>query len=167
MKTVFACTILTLAFSLHAAQLPPADSFRLTVEEVVQSSACRVVIMKIEARSAEMVTVLYEQGGHASVGLTHTRKGEAREGSLTLVSMLGEISTVCHTVTVVRAGGAQASKPASYNLKRGTELASVVALSVTSGVYKVDRPLVIGERNGEAMRLVVGNWNWDRLSQNE
>ena len=53
--TLLVCTILAVAFSSSAATLPPADSFRLTVEEVVQSSGCRVVNMKITTRAAEMM----------------------------------------------------------------------------------------------------------------
>ncbi len=165
MKTLFPCTILALAFNIGAAELPPVDSFRLTIEEVVQSSACRVINLQIEARSAEMVAVRWDQGAGGSVGLADSKKGNARGGTVTLASMLGQCNTVCHTVTVLRAGGAQASNPLSFDVGQGTELASVVVVSITNGVYKLDRPLVIGTRNGETMKLVVGSWNSEQVSR--
>ena len=159
--TLLVCTILAVAFSSSAATLPPADSFRLTVEEVVQSSGCRVVNMKITTRAAEMMQMSWDNGARMSSGLSSVLKGKAREGTVVLASMFGEGFTACHTTTTVQSS----ILPVSYDLAPGTKLESVVSLSVTNGIYKLDRPLVVGTRNGETMRLVVGKW--DQVSQSK
>ncbi len=159
--TLLICTILAVAFSSRAAPLPPADSFRLTVEEVVQSSGCRVVNIKITTRAAEMMQMSWDNGVRMSSNLSPAFKGKAREGTVVLASMLGEGFTVCHTSTTVQSS----ILPVSYDLAPGMKFESVVSLSVTNGIYKLDRPLVVGTRNGETMRLVVGKWN--QVSQNK
>ena len=162
MKTILLlCSALVLALDTQAAPLPAADSFRLTVEEVVQSSACRVVNLKIEARSAEMMEMSWEHGARMGVGLAPTLKGKGREGTVMLASMLGEGSSVCHTTTMLygRPDGSQTTSPVSYDLAPNSKLESVVSVTATNGLYKLDRPLVIGTHNGETMRLVVGSWN--------
>jgi hypothetical protein len=95
-------------------------------------------------------------------------KGKGREGTLALASMLCESNSFCHVTTLLESrpgGGASASGHGSYELASGAKLASVVSVTVTNGLYKLDRLLVIGKRNGEAMRLVVGSWNWEQVSQ--
>jgi RNA polymerase sigma factor (sigma-70 family) len=141
--------------------LPPTDSFRLTVDEVVQSSDCRIVNLKIEALSAEMMEMQWQNGATGGVGLAPAIKGNGREGTVVLASMLCESKPICHTTTVLqgRVGGSHTSAPVSYDLAPDTKLESVVSVTVTNGVYKLDRPLVIGSRKGETMRLVVGSWN--------
>ena len=159
--TLLACTILAVAWSAPAASLPPANSFRVTVEEVVQSSHCRVVTLKIEARSAEMMAIRWGNDGAAELALDPAPKGKGREGSVILASMQGERSSVCHTSTVLqgRGGGSQTSAHGTYNISAGAKLESVISLSVTNGLYKLNQPLVIGTLNGKAMRLTVGSWN--------
>jgi hypothetical protein len=159
--TLLACTVLALTWSLPAASLPPADSFRVTVEEVIQSIHCRVVTMKIEARSAEMMAIRCENDGGAELALDPTLKGKGREGTVILASMQGERSSVCHTTTVLqgRAGGSQTSAHGTYDLPAGAKLESVIFLSVRNGLYKLNHPLVIGTRNGKTIRLTVGSWN--------
>jgi hypothetical protein len=169
MKTIpLSCTILALAFGLGAAPLPPQGLFRLTVEELVQSDYCRVIKLKLEARpNAEMLALRSEGGFGGSVILGLTPKGKTREGSVTLASMLCESNSACHVTTLLESfSGAAMSGSAighgSYELAPGATLASVVAVTVTNGLYSLDRPLVIGKRNGETMRLVVGDWNWEQ-----
>ena len=153
--TLLACTILAVALISRAATLPPADSFRLTVEEAVQSSGCRVINLKITTRSAEMMQMSWDNGARMSSGLSPAFKGKAREGRVVLASMFGEGFTVCHTTTTVQSS----ILPVSYDLAPGTKLESVISVSVTNGIYKLDRPVVVGTRNGETMRLAVGRWN--------
>ena len=166
MKTLSVCSIVALAFSLHAAQLPPTNSFRLSVVEVVNGPGCRVMNLKIETRSAEMVEMRWERGAGGSVGLVPSRNGKCLEGTVMLASMLGEGDVVCHTVTALYGRpGTHARSPVSFDIKAGTDLASVFEITITNGVYRLDRPLVVGKRNGETMRLVVGSWNWQQVSQ--
>jgi hypothetical protein len=163
------CTILALAASLDAAPLPPDTSFRLTVEKVVQSDFCQVVRLKVEARStAEMMEMRCEDGSGGSVLLAPTSKGKGREGTLTLVSMRCESNSACHVTTLLEnrpGGGASASGHGSYQLAPNATLDSVVVVAVTNGNYKLNQPVVIGKRNGQAMRLVVGSWNGEQASQ--
>ena len=167
MKTIFVWSILALAFSLHAAQLPPEDSFRLSVVEVVNGGGCRVLHLTIEARSAEMLEMHYEHGGVGSIALYPMSKGMTRKGTVMLASMRGS-DIACHTVVSLSCDsgpGSYVSSPASFDIERRTDFASVFEITITNGVYRLDRPLVIGKRNGEAMRLVVGSWNWEQGSQ--
>jgi hypothetical protein len=162
------CIILVVSCGLHAAPLPPADSFRLTVEELVESSVCRVVQLKVEARpTAEMLQMLGEPGygGGSGINLTPTLKGKARETKVIVASMLGDTNSVCHVATLIQSGvGSRTTERRSYNLAPETELKSVVVLTVTNGLYKLNQPLEIGTRNGQPMRLVVGNWNWEQTA---
>jgi hypothetical protein len=165
--TVLTCIILALVFRAGAAPLPPEGSFRLTVEKVVQSDYCRVVRLKVEARpKTEMMELRFENGGGGSVILAATPKGKTREGTMTLASMRCESDSTCHVTTLLESrpgGGTSANGHGSYELAPGAKLESVVAVTVTNGFYKLDRPLVIGKRHGEAMRLVVGSWNWEQV----
>jgi hypothetical protein len=164
MKTISVWSILALAFSVHAAQLSPDDSFRLSAVEVVNGGGCRVLHLTIEARSAEMMEMHYEHGGVGSIALDPSTKGKIRKGTVMLASMLG--SDVCHTVvSLYSSPGSYVSSPASFDIERDTDLASVFEITITNGVYRLDRPLVIGKRNGKTMRLVVGSWNWEQASQ--
>jgi hypothetical protein len=139
------------------APLPPADSFRLTVEEVVRSSACNVLALKVEVRSAEMLALRWGNGG----GGGSTILNQGREGSIVFASMLAEGDSLCHTVTVIQSsvGGSHVTARMSYTLAPDEKLESVFSLIVTNGVYKLDRPLTIGSRKGESMQLVVGRWS--------
>src|SRR6185436_21057543 len=117
--TLLVCTILAFTFSLHAAPLPPDGSFRLIVEQVVQSDYCRVVRLKVEARSvAEMVAVRCEDGSSGSVILAPMLKGKGREGTLTLASMLCESNSACHVTTLLesRPGETSSTGHGTYEL---------------------------------------------------
>ena len=108
MKTTrLVCLIFGVSFASHAAPLPPADSFRLTVEELVESSVCRVVQLKIEARpTAEMLEILHEpENGGSSIILAPTLKGKGCESKVVLASMLGDSNSVCHVATLTQSGG--------------------------------------------------------------
>ena len=168
MKTTrLVCLIFGVSFASHAAPLPPADSFRLTVEELVESSVCRVVQLKIEARpTAEMLEILHEpENGGSSIILAPTLKGKGRESKVVLASMLGDSNSVCHVATLTQSGeGTRTETRRSYDLAPDTELKSVVVLTATNGLYKLNQPLLIGTCNGVPMRLVVGSWNWEQPS---
>ena len=144
----------------------------LTVEQIVQSDYCRVVTLKVEARpKTEMMALRYQNGGGGSVilGSTVSKGKRVRhvEGTLTLASVLCE-SNSCHVAMLLEsppAGGITASGHGSYPLAPGATLASVVSLTATNGLYALDRPLMIGKRAGETMRLIVGRWNSDQASE--
>ena len=107
-------------------------------------------------------------GSGGSVVLASTAKGKMREGTMTVASMLCESNTACHVTTLLESrpgGGTSASGHGSYELAPGATLASFVSVTVTNGLYKLNRPLTIGKRNGEAMQLVVGSWNWEQVSK--
>jgi hypothetical protein len=164
--TPLACTLFALAFSLGAAPLPPEGSFRLNVEEILQSDHCRVVRLKVEARAgAEMMEMRCADGSGGSVVLASAAKGKTREGTMAVASMLCESNSACHVTTVLESrpgGGSSASGHGSYDLAPEATLTSVVSLTVTNGLYKLNRPLTIGRRNGHAMQLIVGSWNWEQ-----
>jgi len=168
--TLLASLVLAVAFSSHAAALPPADSFRLTVEELVESSACRVVKLTVEARpTAQMLEILGEpgHGGGSSIILAPALNGKARETKVIVASMLvtGESNSVCHVATLTQSGGGTSTTSRrSYDLAADAELRSVVVLTATNGLYKLNQPLTVGTRNGQPMRLVVGSWNWEQVS---
>ena len=159
----FICGFLTLVFSGVAASLPPEGSFRLTVDELVKSDHCRVVRLKVEARAGvEMLALRCEDGSSGSVALIPTLKGKGREGTMTLAAMMCESNSTCHVTTLLESrpgSGTSASGHGSYALPRGATLASMVSVTVTNGLYPLNRPLQVGKRNGEVMRLVVGSWN--------
>src|SRR4051812_15392251 len=168
--TVQACTMLAVTFISHAAPLPPDGSFRLTVEQVVQSDYCRVVKLKVEARSAaEMMATECDNGFGGSVILAPILKGKGREGALTLASTLCESNSACHVITLLesRPGESSVAGHGSYDLAPGAKLESIISVSVTNGLYKLDRPLLIGKRNGEVIRLTVGSWNPKQVSRNK
>jgi hypothetical protein len=159
-----------LACCLQAASLPPPDSFRLTVEEVVGDSAVRVVTLKVLARTnAQMMEILHEPAtGGSSIGLAPALKGKGRETTIVLAAMYGDTDTNCHVTTVTKSGdGTRTTQRASYEIRQTTELSSVVAVTATNGIYRLNQPLEIGTRNGVRMRIVVGNWNWDRVAQSK
>jgi hypothetical protein len=166
MKSILlTCIILVISCGVHAAPLPPADSFRLTVEQLVESSVCRVVQLKFEARpTAEMLRILGESvyGGGSAITLGPILKGKVKEAKLIVASMLGDSNSVCHVATLTQSGvGTETTERGSYKLSPETELKSVIVLTVTNGLYKLNQPLEIGRRNGKPMRLVVGNWSWE------
>lgn len=160
--------MLLVSCGLHAAPGLPADSFRITVDPLVESSVCRVVQLKVEAPpAAEMLRMLGKPGygGGSGISLAPTLKGKAREAKVIVASMLGDSNSVCHVATLTQSGvGTQTTERGSYNLGSETELKSVVVLIATNGLYKLNQPLEIGTRNGQPMRLVVGNWNWQETA---
>jgi hypothetical protein len=165
--TLLACIILAAACASQAASLPPADSFRLTVDQLVESSVCRVVQLKVEARpTAPMLEILADsEDGGSSIILAPTMKGKGRESKVIVASMLGDSNSVWHVTTLTQSGeGTRTEARRSYDLAPGTELKPVVVLTATNGVYKLNQPLVVGTRNGVPMRLVVGSWNWEQTA---
>jgi len=167
--TLLACVILAVAFSSSGAPLPPADSFRLAVNEVMQSDYCRVITLKVEARSrTEMMAIRCDDGSGGSTTLGPVLKGKAREGTLTLASTRCE-SNSCHVTTLLqsRFGSGTSAGHGWYDLAPGAKLESILSVTVTNGLYKLNRPIVIGERNGQTIRLVVGSWNWEQVAKNK
>jgi hypothetical protein len=169
MKTQFlSCIILSLAWSLIGAGLPPEGSFRLTVNEIVGTGHCRVLTLKVQARAtAEMMAIRFpDGGGEGSCTLTGSSKSKMREGEIVLATMRSHPESPVETTTVLQtsAKGSHVSLPASYELPSTAQVDAVFSLSVTNGLYELNRPLLIGKRNGEPIRLVVGRWNWEQLS---
>lgn len=116
-----------------------------------------------------MLQILGEPGygGGSSIILAPTLKGKARETKVIVASMLvtGDSNSVCHVATLTQSGvGTSTTSSQSYELAPGVELASVVVLTATNGLYKLNQPLTVGTRNGRPMRLVVGSWNWEQVS---
>ena len=169
MKTKgLAFVIVSLAWASMAAPLPPNGFCRLTIEEVVNTGHCRVLNLKIEARpTAEMMALETEGRGSGSCRLSGNPKSKIREGKLVLVAMRTDHESPVETTTVLQSGsgGTSASFPASYDVPPDAQVETFFSLSVTNGLYELNRPLVIGKRNGEPMRFVVGRWNWEQLSQ--
>ena len=114
-----------------------------------------------------MMEMRCADGSGGSVILAATAKGKMREGTMTVASMLCESNSACHVTTVLEScpGGSSSSGHGSYALAPGATLASMVSVTVTNGLYKLNRPLMIGNRNGHAMQLVVGSWNWEQVSR--
>lgn len=169
MKTKgLACIIVSLAWSSIAAPLPPNGFYRLTMEEVVNTGHCQVLNLKIEARpTAEMMALEMEGRGSGSCRLSGNPKSKIRDGKLVLVAMRTDRESPVETTTALQSegGGTFATFPASYDAPPDARVETLFSLSVTNGLYELNRPLVIGKRNGEPIRFVVGRWNWEQLSQ--
>lgn len=161
--------VVLLAWSSIAAPLPPNGFYRLTMEEVVNTGHCRVLSLKIEARpTAEMMELRFlESRGGGSCLLSGNPKSKTREGKLVFAAMRTDRESAVETTTVLQtgSGGSSASLPASYDVPPDADVETFFSLSVTNGLYELNRPLIIGKRNGEPIRFVVGRWNWEQLSQ--
>jgi len=161
-----AIIILSMALSSIGAPLPPNGFYRLTVEEVVNTSHSRVLNLRIEARpTAEMMEMRFLEGnGGGSCILSGNPKSKIREGKVVFVAMRTDRDSSVATTTVLQSGsgGSHASLPASYDSPSDVEVGKIFSLSVTNGLYDLNRPLVIGTRNGEPIRFVVGRWNWEQ-----
>src|SRR3954447_8140412 len=102
--TLLICTLFALTSSSRASPLPPDGSFRLTVEDVVRTTHCRVVTLNIEARpAAEMMELRSEGRGGGSCVLRPTLKGKGREGQVVLSAMRSHSDSPVVTATVLQA----------------------------------------------------------------
>lgn len=82
-----------------------------------------------------------------------------------LASMLGSEVARDSVASLYTPPGSHVGSSASFDLERGKDLALAFEITITNGVYRLIRPLVIGKRHGETRRLVVGSWNWEQGSQ--
>lgn len=168
---LLSCIFFSLTWCLAGAGLPPDGFFRLTVNEIVGTDHCRVLTLKVQARvAAEMLTIRFPDGGaEGSCTLTEASKSKVREGEIVLAAMRSHTESPVETSMVLQTSskGSHVSFPASYGLPATARLDSIFSLSITNGLYELNRPLLIGKRNNEPIRLVVGRWNWEKLSQNK
>lgn len=154
-KLIATLAIVALAvLSLGAAEAP-ADSFRLSVQEIVQKSGCRVLTIKVAANSGEMISIRGDRGAAMASRLTSTTQGPEQEATIVLAAIRGEESGICHSTITVQ----ESFWPLSFDLQPGQNLESALSLAVTSGIYKLNNPIVLGKRNGEVLRLTVGKWS--------
>jgi hypothetical protein len=143
----------------------PADRFRVSLEARVQDSTFQLVILKIEARSAEMAQLQGEEGSaRKAVALSRAETGAAREGRVILAAMLVaneplQTGARYQAYQALESRGARATRRGLHELGPSSTLETDFTVTVTNGTFPQDRPLIIGTCNGQPIELTVGRWN--------
>jgi hypothetical protein len=142
-----------------------SDQFSVTLEEQVADSTFRLVILKIEARAAEMLQ-LRGEGGSArpAVALSRAETGSNREGRVVLAGMLVaneplQAGSRYQAYQALESRGARATQRGLYELGPSSTLETDFAVTITNGTFPLDRPLLIGTCHGQPIVLRVGRWD--------
>jgi hypothetical protein len=138
----------------------PGDSFRLTVQKVVSDSDVRVSLLTIRLSRGASISVDGE-GFHSHVVLPDAQEGVFREGEVAVSAARvapsqGKSAYIQTLICPQTSNGARAGGPSVYTVPTETKLASVLSLSATDGVYKLDSPVTIAQLEGKPVTLVVG-----------
>jgi hypothetical protein len=141
------------------ANIPP-DSFQLTVREIVSNPQVKVSVLDIRAGRDISISVAGE-GFHSQIALPNESDGSQNEGEVVLSAARiapGEDKEKAYIQTLIqpRAHGAVAGGPSVYSVTSDETLAGFVSITATSGTYKLDSPLTLGELADEPITLVVG-----------
>jgi hypothetical protein len=168
MKTVYLVPVLAVALltacaetarTASTAQQLAGDSFQLTVERVVTNQSVVVSVLKIHVSHNAFVSVGTEP-------LSRNRFGVAVAGSpgdcqvalgvSRIITHQGDDTAYIQTFVSAESSGNSGAAPRINRVPAATTLDSFFSVSATSGDYKLDAPVEIGQLNGKPMTLIVG-----------
>ena len=137
----------------------PSDSFRLTVQEVISDTDIKVSLLTFQLSRAAHVSVVGDGFLNSGV-LPDAQDGVIREGQVLLsavrVAPSQGKSAYIQTLIRERSGSGYAGGPCLYPVPTDTKLASVLSISATDGIYKLDTPVTIAQLQDKPVMLVVG-----------
>ena len=158
---LFGCGLLC---GCHREARIPDDSYALAVTDVSKDSETEFIVslLTIQVSRNATISIDYANGAHRSVQLSNAPDGVVRQGNVSLSAVriapphekYAYIQTLINPYTDYGAaafGGAGVTKvPAT------TKLWDFFSISVDSGIYKLDTPLVIAHVHGQPVTMVVG-----------
>jgi hypothetical protein len=162
MKIQTSISVLALACLLCGCQHEtsiPADSFQLTVREVISDSDIKVSVLDIRAPREANISVDGE-GFHSDIALPESPPGQPREGEVFLsgirIAPSQDKSAYIQTLIRPRARGVSAGGAKVHSVPTDTTLAAFFSFTAESGVYRLDSPINIVQLRGKPVTLVVG-----------
>jgi hypothetical protein len=141
------------------AEYVPGDSFRLTLQDIITQEDVKISLLTIDVVRPASISVSTDSG-YQSGALPDAPEGVVRQGQVVLSAsrvVCPHDKQVCVQVTIVeKSAVGWAGGPAIYSVPSDTKLGTFFTVSATSGVYKLDAPLTIGQLQGKPVTLVVG-----------
>jgi hypothetical protein len=142
----------------------PSDSFRLTVENVnpYPDADFRFSLFTIHASRAASISIDGPDGAHRGQKLSDAPDGVVREGkvSLSAARVAPSQEKFAYIQTLINPYAehlaSQFGGPSVHRVPAETKLEDFFSISAASGVYKLDTPVVIAQKQGKPVTLVVG-----------
>jgi hypothetical protein len=166
MKTTYLVPVLVVALltayaeTSRTASTPQqlaGDSFHLTIERVVTNQNVVVSVLKIHVPHSAYVSVGSEPLSRIGVALADSPgDGQIALGASRIITHQGDDTAYIQTFVSAESSGNSAAAPRINRVPAATTLDSFFSVSATSGDYKLDAPVEIGELDGKPMTLIVG-----------
>lgn len=142
----------------HETSLAP-DEFRLTVRRLIDDSDQLVVMLTVETLKPQWhsiwsrgTTWLGHGGGHAASGVVDYKSGT--DGYYSATATLSATQISYHELQLARSSLGGGAVVVEVPIR--TPLDKIFILTAHSGVYPLEKPLLIGQQFGGDVQLVVG-----------
>lgn len=150
---------------LQSADVVPAGSFRLVVDDPVNDQSFRIASLKVLSLQPGTLSVGMEggrdNGGWAYGQLLAPATDRLPEGRVLFIASRATDSRTTNAyilaqLQVMAHGTLEASCCRTYYPSSDTRLADFASMTVKDGIYPLDTPLEIGRIDGKPVTLTVG-----------
>jgi hypothetical protein len=152
-------------------KLPPGN-FQLTIRPIISNAYLKSSILDLSIQPAlkskqTVVSVKYENGngggGNGTRSLSNNKEGKLMTGEVFLSAAKmtpGQLDDAyIQTMIFPRKSTGDSMGMSMFPVPKNTKLDSYLTLSVTNGIYALDKPIKIAELNGGPVTLTVQSSN--------
>jgi len=161
MKQTILALLCTIVSTFSEAAAPP-ESFTLKAEPRHETEKSLILMLIIESQSGEVMRLDQVGGLGLSSSFRRTAAGARQKGKVTLslTEQDGRVRVLAGLETFFTSEQERSvlKNTAEYSIEtpKGAKLDSLLTMTATNGVYKLDQPLKIGMLDGKPLELAIG-----------